>query len=102
MRIARTTLVSLASTCGLLAGFATTLTGCSSDPMATDFKSIKSDLSPELQGMAERDVDIDRNIATTFEQNGRMFWNDLGRAWYVDRPSILSPYFVMPTGGQPR
>lgn len=98
MRIARPALVSLA----LATGLVTSLTGCSSDPMATDFKSIKGDLSPELQSIAERDVDIDRNIATTFEQNGRMFWNDLGRAWYVDRPSIMSPFPIVPTGGQPR
>jgi hypothetical protein len=96
MRIARTALVSLALVTGLCT------VGCSSDPMATDFKSIKSDLTPELQGVTERPVDIDRNIATTFEQNGRNFWNDLGRAFYVDRPSILSPYFIVPTGGQPR
>lgn len=76
--------------------------GCSSDPMATDFHSIKNDLSPELVNVAERDVDIERNLATTNDQNTRMFWNDIGRAWYVDRPSIMSPYFIVPTGGQPR
>lgn len=98
MRIARPALVSLIFATALVGG----LTGCSADPMATDFKSVKSNLSPELTSVAERDEDIDRNIATTFEQNGRMFWNDLGRAMYVDRPSFMSPYPIMPTGGQPR
>lgn len=76
--------------------------GCSSDPMATDFESIKSNPTPELMTIAERKVDVERNLATTENQNYRMFWNDLGRMWYVDRPSFLSPYMTVPTGGQPR
>ncbi|MDZ4754745.1 MAG: hypothetical protein SGJ11_09635 [Phycisphaerae bacterium] len=78
------------------------LTGCKSDPLATDFDSIKKDLTPELQAQAERPSDVERNMAVTFEQNKRMIWNDLGRAFYTDRPSYLSPYFTAPTGGQPR
>ncbi|MBL9119131.1 MAG: hypothetical protein JNL80_04365 [Phycisphaerae bacterium] len=105
MRIARTALVFLAparSASLLVAATIAAGLGCASDPTATDFKSIKNDLTPELTNIAERDVDIERNLATTSNQNLRMFWNDMGRAWYVDRPSILSPYFIIPTGGQPR
>lgn len=105
MRIARTALVFLAparSASLLVAATIAAGIGCASDPTATDFKSIKNDLTPELTNIAERDVDIERNLATTSNQNLRMFWNDVGRAWYVDRPSILSPYFIIPTSGQPR
>jgi hypothetical protein len=77
-------------------------TGCKQDPLATDFDSIRSNLSPELQTLSERPEDVQRNIAVTFDQNGRSFWNDLGRAFYVDRPSIMTPYPIVPTGGQPR
>lgn len=77
------------------------LTGCAKDPLATDFDSITGDLTPELQTQAERPSDVQRNMAVTFDQNGRMFWNDLGRVWLTDRPSILSPYFVVPTSGNP-
>lgn len=76
--------------------------GCASNPDKTDFNSIKGDLSPEMQTLSERPSDVDRNIATTSNQDGRMFWMDLGRAFYLDRPSSLSPYFIVPTGGQPR
>jgi hypothetical protein len=93
-------LTSLACVAAAIASFG--LVGCSSDPMATDFDSIKSDLTPELMNIAERDVDVERNLAVNSNQNLRMFWNDVGRFWYVDRPSILSPYFIVPTGGQPR
>jgi hypothetical protein len=76
------------------------LVGCQpADPTST--KAILSDLSPELQTTTERPVDVDRNVATTFDQNGRMFWDDLGRVWMTDRPSILSPYVIVPTSGKP-
>jgi hypothetical protein len=55
-----------------------------------------------LQSQAERPSDIDRNLAVNFDTNGRMIWNDLGRVFYTDRPSMLSPFPLVPTGGQPR
>jgi hypothetical protein len=85
-----------------LAGCLLAGVGCAADPMATDFKSVKSNLTPELMTISERKVDVERNLATAENQNYRMFWNDLGRMMYVDRPSILSPYFIIPTSGQPR
>lgn len=75
--------------------------GCKSDPNDVSLKGITSNMTPELQGLAERPSDVDRNMAVTFDTNGRLFWGDLGRVWMTDNPSILSPYPIISTGGQP-
>jgi hypothetical protein len=86
---------------GLTASLA--VVGCASeDPMATDFESVTDNLTPELQTLTERPVDVDRNMAVSFNHDERMFWSDVGRFFYTDRPSFLSPYYVIPTSGQPR
>lgn len=77
------------------------LAGCSSDPNDVSFDAITSDLTPHLLGLTERDVDADRNIAVISNQNYRMMWGDLGRAFLWDRPSRLSPYDIISTSGQP-
>lgn len=81
----------------LLAGVA----GCN-NPNDVSFNSVKSNLTPELQGMAERPVDVDRNMAVVGNQNLRMFWGDLGRLFFFDEPSPLSPWTAINTGGQPQ
>jgi hypothetical protein len=78
------------------------VTGCSSgERKGTDLASIKGNLTPELEATAERDVDMEVNWAMNADQDLRGVWNDLGRFWLTDRPSQLSPYPIMPTGGQP-
>ena len=84
----------------LLVGFAS-LAGCSSQPYDVSFKKITQDLTPELQGINERPVDIDVNMAVVGNQNIRMMWGDLGRAMLFDKPSRLSPYDIIATSGQP-
>ena len=78
--------------------------GCSSKPKPDNvsFKAIRHDLTPELNGLAERKVDIQRNMAVVNNQNSRMFSDDLGGVFYTDRPSRLSPLPVMATSGNPR
>ncbi|MFO0829316.1 MAG: hypothetical protein U0572_14355 [Phycisphaerales bacterium] len=78
------------------------LAGCQSNPEATDFNSIKSNLTPELQTLTQRPVDVDRAVAVTANEDFRMMWMDLGRQFYLDRPSSLAPYYIVPTGGTPR
>ncbi len=85
----------------LLVSFAT-IAGCSSsNPYDVSFNSITRDLTPELQGINERPVDIDVNMAVVSNQNIRMMWGDLGRAMLFDKPSRLSPYDIIATSGQP-
>ena len=75
--------------------------GCSKSPTNTDFSAIKSNLTPELVGISERNVDIERNMAVVSNTNTRLFWSDLGRAFLFEAPSSLSPYDVVATSGQP-
>ena len=77
------------------------LAGCKSATDHYSYSAIAGNLTPELQGVSERPVDIDRNVAVVENVNWRLFWGDLGRVWYMDRPSILSPFPTVSTSGQP-
>ncbi|MSR41839.1 MAG: hypothetical protein EXS10_08075 [Phycisphaerales bacterium] len=79
----------------------TTMTGCQSNPNDVSFNSVKGDLTPELFNVSESPYDVDRNVAMNFNQNLRMFWDDMGYVWMTDRPSSLSNYPIIDTGGQP-
>jgi hypothetical protein len=76
-----------------------TLGGCKANPDDVSFNTIKGDLTPEMMTLVERPVDVDRNIAVNWNQNLRNAWMDLGRVFYWDSPSRLSPYDMIPTGG---
>ncbi len=91
------------SSCLIVAIGATAgMNGCSSsNPNDVSFNAIKGDLTPHIMGLTERDVDVELNMAVISNQNLRMFWGDLGRVWFFDRPSRLSPYDIISTGGQP-
>jgi len=76
------------------------LTGCHSSTDVS-FAAIKSNPSPELVGMSQRSVDIERSMALVGDQNLRLMWSDLGRVWLFDAPSTLSPWNTVSTSGQP-
>lgn len=77
------------------------LAGCQRmDPLS--YKSIRSDPTPELQGTGERPIDINRHLATVDNLNMRMASDDLGRIWYTNSPSYLSPMPVTSLTGVPR
>lgn len=79
------------------------LAGCETDDeMRVSTDDILDDLTPELQTLTERPVDVDRNLAVNNNQNDRMFWDDLGRVFYTNQPSTLSPYPIVSTSGVPR
>ena len=80
-------------------GVVMTAGGCQSK---TSLGSILHNLSPELSGTAEREVDIKRNYAVMSDANWRMFRDDWGRVWYTDHPSRLSPMPITYTSGLPR
>ena len=82
---------------------AAVLVGCSSSsPHNVSFDAISGNLTPELQGLTDRPVDNQRNVAVTNNQNWRMMSDDLGRVFYTDHPSRLSPYPITYTSGNPR
>jgi len=78
----------------LIASIATlALTGCASPGRAhaADRQKVKENLTPELLTLNERSLDAENRLMVTFNTNMRMFWADLARASYVDRPSRLTP-----------
>ncbi len=77
------------------------LAGCQTTADPLSYHAIRRDLTPELQGLVERPIDVDRNLAANNNQNLRMMWEDLGRTFYTSRPSILSPMPVVHTSGIP-
>lgn len=89
----------------------TALAGCATNPNSNvnnsedwqnvNYHAIKSNLTPEMMGISEREIDINRNMAVVGNQNLRMIWSDLGRAWFFEKPSKLSPYDIINTTGQP-
>lgn len=89
-------------TAGLLTSAVIGTAGCQSDPNNVSFDAIKGDLTPEMMTMSERNVDVERNMAMVGNVNLRSMWNDLGRMWMFDRPSILTPYPIYGPSGVPR
>ena len=48
------------------------------------------DPSPDLETLHQNSARIGNALTITNDENGRMFWQDLGRAAYWDRPSHLT------------
>jgi len=82
---------SLALTAAL--GCAAMLAACSGhkDYSYEAAKDIRDNATPDLDTLAQRPVDVDNAIAVTFDTNGRLFNEDLGRMFFFDRPSRLTP-----------
>ncbi|MCP3905839.1 MAG: hypothetical protein GY715_19620 [Planctomycetes bacterium] len=79
------------------------LTGCGSESSSeASFDTISGDLTPGMKTLGERPEDVSGHMAYTFNHENRMFWGDIGRAWYVDHPTRLSPYPIISTTGVPR
>ncbi len=93
----------------VLTSAALILTGCEADKPETEDEmamrlqaemastedvsvdAIFDNLTPELMGMSSRTIDSERIMAVNSNINWRMFWDDWGRALYLDRPSRLTP-----------
>lgn len=78
-----------------------TLAGCRGGDNVS-YSAISSNLTPELQTLHERPIDVDRNLAVNNNQNLRLFWDDLGRFFYTDTPSRLGPHRAIRTSGNAR
>ena len=71
----------------LLAGLGS-LSGCGTGDSRLD--EVRADPSPNIDTLYQRPEDIDNTMTVTFDENFRMFWQDLGRVWMTDRPTRLS------------
>lgn len=58
-------------------------------------------LTPELQGITQRSIDVRYAGEMANNVNSREFSDDAGRVFYTDNPTRLSPYPIMFTSGQP-
>lgn len=65
------------------------LAGCGTNPFSRD-AMIRFNPTPELDTLYQRPVDVANAWAIMDDENWRMFNQDLGRAWYTDRPSRLT------------
>jgi len=91
----RTRLTCLAA----LAFASLALTGCkSNDPYNVSYSHIRNNLTPELATIAQRPIDVDKDLALTDNFNLRMLGSDLGRVFYTNRPSRMSPDFIPSLG----
>ena len=72
----------------LVAAGALAMTGCHSP---TSKHAIREDPTPELKTLYERDDDVHNTLSLMKNENWRMFWEDLGRVFYLDRASRLTP-----------
>jgi len=52
---------------------------------------LRSNPTPELQTLYQRQVDVDNALTVMSDENWRMFNQDLGRVFYTNRPSRLTP-----------
>lgn len=88
---------------GALAMVALGGAGCqSSNPYNVSFDSIRDNPTPEMMTLSERPVDVDRHVGYTDNVNVRLMWEDIGRTWYADHPSRLSPSDIIYISGKPR
>jgi hypothetical protein len=75
-----------------VAGVALLLMGCAQTDRADAgrLSKIQGDISPELDTLAMRPIDVDNRMYYTWDTNGRMFWEDVYGGLMLDRPSRLT------------
>jgi hypothetical protein len=80
-----TVLCSLAA-----AGALALLGGCYSNTAAGRDAKVRANLTPELQTLSQRPIEVDNRETLTIDENLRMANEDLARMWFFDRPSRLA------------
>ncbi|MFZ4572879.1 MAG: hypothetical protein ACOYN0_00695 [Phycisphaerales bacterium] len=66
------------------------LTACAGTSRHPGHSAVSSDLTPDLMGLYSRPIDKNNSYTLTTNTNWRLFWDDLGRASLLDRPSRLN------------
>jgi len=75
---------SILACLALVAAGSLPLGGCSTA------SKYRANLTPDLKTLYQREDDIRNAMAIMSDENGRMLNQDLGRAFYTDRPSRLT------------
>ena len=75
-----------------VATLALALTGCAQTDRADGgrLSKIQGNVSPELDMLALRPIDVDNRMYHTWDVNGRMMWDDIYSGLLLDRPSRLT------------
>jgi hypothetical protein len=73
----------------VLAGCVAGLSACSTD-LFSRHAAIRYSPTPELDTLYQRPADMSNAWTIMDDENWRMFTQDLGRAFYTDRPSRLT------------
>jgi hypothetical protein len=55
---------------------------------------VRNNATPDLDTLYQRPVDMDSAVTVTWDEDGRMFWEDMGRFFLFDRPSRLTREIV--------
>jgi len=71
-------------------------TGCNEQ------QKIMTDITPSMKTLSQTHTEVQMDLDVTENQNLRMAEEDLGRVWYTNRPSRLSPFPVVNTTGNPQ
>lgn len=71
----------------LLVALSAALVACTDNER---YEAIKEDPAPDMFTLNERLEDADNHWTVSRNENWRMFWSDLGRATFTDRPSRLT------------
>ena len=74
-----------------LAGVAVVVGGCAGPNSESKAQELRANATPELDTLSQRRTDMNNETAVTFDENGRMFNEDLQRLMLFDRPSRLTP-----------
>lgn len=83
-------------------GAAALIAGCQTGVNNTSYGHITRNLTPELKGASQRQVD-NRNARMYAENtNMRLLSDDLARTFLLDHPVRLSPFPIVDASGQPR
>ena len=66
------------------------LVGCSSSPAARRDAQVRSNVTPELETLSQRPIDVSNTQAVVWDEDLRMANEDWYRLWLLDRPSRLA------------
>ena len=79
---------------GLLVAASVAVVGCSKPKIEVyeDMDRFTDNPTPALVTIDQRQVDLEGGLSHSWDSNGRLFWNDLGRFGLSDRPSRLTPH----------
>ncbi|MFT3687148.1 MAG: hypothetical protein QM783_19865 [Phycisphaerales bacterium] len=74
--------------CLVIAAAAATMVGCAGDVRSETLW----DPSAAEMGPVTTKEQINNGMSHTMDTNWRLFWDDMGRFWLLDRPSHMTPY----------